>query len=77
MENAIQESKEFLSKVGDLEKKVSSFDNERLTFQENVNALTEERDEIQKDAASLKESSQSLEAEKQVRSMDFYENRNI
>lgn len=77
MENAIQESKEFLSKVGDLERKVSSFDNERLTFQENVNALTEERDEIQKDAASLKESSQSLEAEKQVRSMDFYENRNI
>lgn len=77
MENAIQESKEFLSKVGDLERKVSSFDNERLTFQEKVNALTEERDEIQKDAASLKESSQSLEAEKQVRSMDFYENRNI
>ena len=77
MENAIQESKEFLSKVGDLERKVSSFDNERLTFQEKVNALTEERDEIQKDAASLKESSQSLEVEKQVRSMDFYENRNI
>ena len=77
MENAIQESKEFLSKVGDLEGKVSSFDNERLTFQEKVSALTEERDEIQKDAASLKESSQSLEAEKQVRSMDFYENRNI
>ena len=77
MENAIQESKEFLSKVGDLEKKVSSFDNERLTFQEKVNVLTEERDEIQKDAASSKESSQSLEAEKQVGSMDFYENRNI
>lgn len=77
MENAIQESKEFLSKVGDLERKVSSFDNERLTFQENVNALTEERDEIQKDAASLKECSQSLEAEKQVRSINFYENRNI
>ena len=67
MENAIQESKEFLSKVGDLERKVSSFDNERRTFQEKVNALTEERDEIQKDAASLKESSESLEAEKQVR----------
>ena len=77
MENAIQESKEFLSKVEDLERKVSSFDNERLTFQEKVNALTEERDEIQKDAASLKESSQCLEAKKQVRSMDFYENRNI
>ena len=77
MENAIQESKEFLSKVGDLEREVSSFDNERRTFQEKVNALTEERDEIQKDAASLKDSSQSLEAEKQVRSMDFYENRNI
>ena len=67
MENAIQESKVFVSKVGDLEEKVSSFDNERRTFQEKVNALTEERDEIQKDAASLKESSESLEAEKQVR----------
>ena len=77
MENAIQESKEFLSKVGDLEEKVSSFDNERQTFREKVNALTEERDEIQKDAVSLKESSQSLEAEKQVRSVDFYQTRNI
>ena len=77
MENAIQESKEFLSKVGDLEEEVSSFDSERQTFREKVNALTEERDEIHKDAASLKESSQSLEAEKQVCSVDFYQTRNI
>lgn len=77
MENAIQESKEFLSKVADLEEKVTSFDSERLTFLEKVNALTEERDEIQKEAASLNGSSQSLEAEKQVRSVHFSENRNI
>ena len=49
-----------------LEETVSSVDSERQTIQEKVNALMEERAEIQKESASLRGSLETMETEKQV-----------
>ena len=57
------EKNNLLSKVSSLEESISSADQERTILQDKINALTEEKDEVEKKLGLVTE---SLKTEKQV-----------
>lgn len=66
LETAAQENKDVRNRLLSLEETVSFSGNERQVLQDKVNVFTEERAAVEKEMASLRESVETLEAEKQV-----------